>query len=303
MNMDCWEDESISLETEWIQEFEKIVEERIYYPCSPMLSLCVHSIFIEKDFIVHVSTKQISLESLVSDGGYRNIWGCLDDKCRESGWMEWMKEHTEFIGSEDSLEVEKKRLEKRNKSFTLSDVLLFNVDINMGSYTEGAIDNLDYSILDNCFRAYSAEEWNSLGKVLNWNDSVFLFHSINAVYFVFRENPVMVIDVHDLVSGDVSVEMPLSSILVSSGVGGGVSRRSGSANKTRKVHFDYDSDSSAVDSDSDSSIMDSESDVSEEKEDWGRGKWLKRRKKNRRKTEKRKHVITPALIRSLFETV
>ena len=318
MNADCWEEDSIPLETEWIQEFEKIVEERVYYPCEPMFSLCVRSIFIEKDWIVHVSTKQISLESLGSSegggggggGGYRNIWGCLDDSRREGGWMDWMKEDIEFMGCSESLELEKRRLEKRSRNFGLSDVLLFNVDMDMGSCTEGAIDNLDLILDDSgmarCFRAYSVEEWEDLGGVLNWKDSVFLFHSINTVCFVFRETPVVAIDVVDLVSGgDVSVEMPLSSILVSPDVGGvgGAGGVGGRKNKTRKVHFGFGvSSSSSSDVDSDSSSSSSEEE-DEEEEGWGHGKWLKRRRRNRRKTEKRKHVLTPALIRSLFENV
>jgi hypothetical protein len=293
MSFDCWEEESIPLETEWIQEFEKIVEERIYYPCEPMSSLCIYSIFIEKNTIVHVSTKQLSLEPFVSKGGYRNIWEVLDKKSKEPYWMDWIKEDTEFIGSEESLKMEKKRLEKRAKGFFLSDILLFNVDMNMGSDTEGAIDNLDYSTLGSCFHGYSIEEWDALGKVLNWKDSVFLFHSINAVYFVFQENHVMVMDMDDLVLGGVpiSVEMPVSILVSGGGRCGG-----GGGGKTRKVHF---GDSSDIDS----SDMDSESSSSseEEEEEWGKGKWLKKRKRNRRKTEKRKHVFSPALIRSLFE--
>jgi hypothetical protein len=195
--------------------------------------------------------------------------------------MEWIKEYTEFIGSEKALEQEKIRLEKRAKQFSLSDVLLFNVDIDVGSDEEG----IDYSTLGKCFRGYSLEEWKDLGE-LEWKDSVFLFHSINAVYFVFRENPVFMMEVNDLVSGGVpiSLEMPVS-ILVSPGI-----RSSSSCNKTRKVRFD-----DGLDSD-----MDSDMDSDSTEEEWGKGNWLKKRKRNRRKTEKRKHVLSPALIRSLF---
>jgi hypothetical protein len=220
----------------------------------------------------------------------------LDKNSKEPYWMEWIKEYSEFLGSKESLEIEKKRLEKRAKGFYLSDILLFNVDINMGLETEGAVDIWDYSTLGNCFRCYSVEEWNALGGILEWKDSVFLFHSINTVYFLFRENPVMAIDVDDLESGGISVEMPVS-ILVSGG-GGSSGAGTGAGRKTRKVHFGYD------DFDVDSSDIDSESSSSsenEEEEEWGQGTWLKKRKRNRRKTNKRKHVFSPALIRSLFE--
>jgi len=303
MSIDGWEEESISLETEWIQEFEKIVEERIYYPCEPMSSLCIYSLFIEKNSIIHISSKQLSLKSFVSKGGYRNLWEILDKNSKEPHWMEWVKEYSEFIGSEESLEMEKKRLEKRAKGFSLSDVLLFNIDVDMGSDTEGAIEHLDYSTLGSCFRGYSVEEWNDLGGMLEWKDSVFLFHSINTVYFVFRENPVMAIDVDDLVSGVglVSMEMPVSSILVS---GSSIDKRKkGSSNgKTKKVRFGYDEfDIDSSDLDSELSGEEDDEDDEEEGEEWGKGKWLKKRKRNRRKTEKRKHVFSPALIRSLFE--
>jgi hypothetical protein len=291
MSFDSLEDESIPLETEWIQEFEKIVEERIYYPCEPMSSLCVYALFIQNQSIIHVSTKQLSLVVEPQEGrGYRNIWEILDKNSKEPYWMDWIKEYTEFIGSEEELEKENKRLEKRAKQFSLSDVLLFNVDMDMGSDIEEG--GVDYSTLGSCFHGYSVEEWNDLGGVLDWNDSVFLFHSINAVYFVFREKPVVLMEVEDLVSGgnSISMEMPIS-ILVSpsslrhSSAGAG-------AGKTRKVRFGED-----VDLVDEEDWEDSDSDSDSE---WGRGKWLKKRKRSRRKTEKRKHILSPALIRSLF---
>jgi hypothetical protein len=295
MSFDFSEDESIPLETEWIQEFEKIVEERIYYPCEPMSSLCIYALFIENHSIIHVSTKQLSLVIEPQEGrGYRNLWEILDKNSKEPFWMNCIKEYTEFIGSEEELDKENKRLEKRAKQFSLSDVLLFNVDMNMGSDMEEG--GVDYSTLGSCFRGYSVEEWNALGGVLDWNDSVFLFHSINAVYFVFREKPVVLMEVEDLVSGgnSISMEMPVSILVSPSSLR---HSSSGGGGKTRKVRFGEDID--LVDDDDDEKEWeDSDSDS-----EWGRGKWMKNRKRNRRKTEKRKHVLSPALIRSLFAQI
>ena len=234
----------------------------------------------------------------------------------EPYWIEWLKEYTEFVGSEEALDIENRRLEKRAKQFSLSDVLLFNVDFQCeggaaSSEGEGAIDifNSHSQKYMEFFRGYSAEEWKLLDS-LEWKDSVFLFHSINSVFFVFRDVLVIPIEVQDLGAGGESggggggggegilMEMPVTSILISPSI----SRKNVAGNAgggyrgTRKVHFGV--------GDGDDDMMESESDSSSETETlegWGKGKWLQKRKKNRRKTEKRKHVFTSALIRSLFE--
>ena len=315
--MSEWEEEGVEgeLETDWIQEFEKIVEEGIYYPCESMVSLPVFCLFVEKNMIIRVSKKRFPISgacgvgSGVEGGGCRNLLNELRKIGAGDYWMDWMKEHTEFIGSEDSVLAETTRLEKRAKEYVLSDVLLFNVS--------GAVDDIGGEggggDLSEYFQSYSAEEWLGLSE-LDWKDSVFLFHSINSVYFVFRDVPVVAIAVEDLdldsggvgglVAGSgVLVEMPVAGVGLG-GVGGGGIRRGGDVGRgrgTRKVRF-WDGGSGS-DSGSSSEDLDSDSDSgsSDDRSSWGKGTWLRKRQKNRRKTEKRKHVLTPAFIRSLFQ--
>ena len=321
--MSEWEEEGEDgeLETDWIQEFEKIVEEGIYYPCETMVSLPVFCLFVEKNMIIRVSKKRFPIlgggvgSDGVEGGGCRNILNQLRKIGAGDYWMDWMKEHTEFIGSEDSVLAETMRLEKRAKEYCLSDVLLFNVS------GEGAVDDIcgegegkSEGGGSEYFQSYSAEEWLGLSE-LDWKDSVFLFHSINSVYFVFRDVPVIAISVEDLdldsggvgglVAGSgVLVEMPVAGVGLGGSVGGGGIRRGGDVGRgrgTRKVRF-WDGGSGS-DSGSSSEDLDSDSDSgsSDDRSSWGKGTWLRKRQKNRRKTEKRKHVLTPAFIRSLFQ--
>jgi len=309
--MSEWEEEGVEgeLETDWIQEFEKIVEEGIYYPCESMVSLPVFCLFVEKNMIIRVSKKRFPISgacgvgSGVEGGGCRNLLNELRKIGAGDYWMDWMKEHTEFIGSEDSVLAETTRLEKRAKEYVLSDVLLFNVS--------GAVDDIGGEggggDLSEYFQSYSAEEWLGLSE-LDWKDSVFLFHSITSVYFVFRDVPVVAIAVEDLGLegvGDglgVLVEMPVAVVGLGGGVGGGI-RRGGSVGGgrgTRKVRF-WDGGSDSGSSSSEDFDSESDSGSSDEESSWGKGTWLRKRQKNRRKTEKRKHVLTPAFIRSLFQ--
>jgi hypothetical protein len=288
--------DNILLETDWIQEFEKIVDEGIYYPCESMVSLPVYCFFVEKNTIIHISKKIIPFEFMLSSpsqGGSRNILPFLQKISKEPYWMEWMKDHTEFIGSEEALEIEEKRLEKRAKQFSLSDVLFFQVDLGMDDFEALGLD----SVGGGFFQSYSAEEWGRLEE-FKWKDSVFLFHSINSVYFVFRDIPVVPIEVEDLMSpaSSVLVEMPVSSLALR-GVGGGGGGKMKREN-TRKVRFWDTMDREMDDGDMESSDSDMETDM--ETEEWGKGKWIQKRRKHRRKTEKRKHVFSPALIRSFF---
>jgi hypothetical protein len=286
--------DNILLETDWIQEFEKIVDEGIYYPCESMVSLPVYCFFVEKNTIIHISKKIIPFEFMLSSpsqGGSRNILPFLQKISKEPYWMEWMKDHTEFIGSEEALEIEEKRLEKRAKQFSLSDVLFFQVDLGMDDFEALGLD----SVGGGFFQSYSAEEWGRLEE-FKWKDSVFLFHSINSVYFVFRDIPVVPIEVEDLMSpaSSVLVEMPVSSLALRGVGGGGKMKRE----NTRKVRFWDTMDREMDDGDMESSDSDMETDM--ETEEWGKGKWIQKRRKHRRKTEKRKHVFSPALIRSFF---
>ena len=331
------EESEIFLETDWIQEFEKIVDEHIYYPSESMSFLPVYCLFIEKNSIIRVCKKRIPFDlrggSGGAEGGSRNILKYLQEISEEPYWIEWMKEYTEFVGCEDALEIENRRLEKRAKQFSLSDVLLFNVDFHGGEEVqgspvvgEGVIDMYDDDDSHSqkyreFFRGYSVEEWKRLDS-LEWKDSVFLFHSINSVFFLFRDVSVISIEVQDLTGGSASggggggggngnilLEMPVTSILVSCAGSGGLEARGGGSRGTRKVHFgvgdfgDLEDDMMESDLESDlESESETELDLSSKTspETWGKGKWLQKRKKNRRKTEKRKHVFTPALIRSLF---
>lgn len=289
------------LDTEWIQEFEKIVDEGIYYPRESMSFVTIYSFFVEKDTIIHVSKTKISLDS--EQGGCRNLLDCLKNKSKDSHWMDWIKKEVEFVGSEKALELEEKRLEKRDKQFELSDVLLFNVDMELNPLDEQVDADFSDVSWERFFRAYSVQEWEALNS-LDWNDSVFLFHPVNTVYFIFNNVPMLPLEIRDLKGADaeitgtsVLVEMPVSSILVSPSIDRSVS----SKNKTRKVHFDMDSSDSEFSEGGE--VEDSESDSGESDfTNWGKGKWLHKRKQNRRKTEKRKHFISPALIRSLFQS-
>jgi len=303
-------EEDVFLETDWIQEFEKIVDEGIYYPCESMISLPVYCLFVEKNTIIHISKKIIPFDFMSSSssppspqGGCRNILPFLQKISKEPYWMEWMKDHTEFIGSEEALEIEEKRLEKRAKQFSLSDVLFFRVDLAMDDFEALGLDSSDgggvgIDVMDKMrtyfFQSYSAEEWGRLEE-FQWKDSVFLFHSINSVYFVFRDHPVVPIEVEDLTTtlssptSSVLVEMPVSSLVL----GRGKMKRE----NTRKVRFwDTTMDMEMDDGD----MVSSDSDMESETEEWGKGKWIQKRRKHRRKTEKRKHVFSPALIRSFF---
>jgi len=299
-------EEDVFLETDWIQEFEKIVDEGIYYPCETMVSLPVYCFFVEKNTIIHISKKNIPFDfmslPLPQGGGSRNILPFLQNICKEPYWMEWMKDHTEFIGSEEALEIEEKRLEKRAKQFSLSDVLFFQVDLSMDDFEALGLDSLGgVGGVGGFFQSYSAEEWGNLQE-FKWKDSVFLFHSINSVYFVFRDIPVVPIEVEDLMTtsslskNTVSIEMPVSSLVMVGGGGGKMKREN-----TRKVRFwdtmDREMDDGDMDMETDG---DSDTETDMETEEWGKGKWIQKRRKHRRKTEKRKHVFSPALIRSLF---
>ena len=302
-------EEDIFLETDWIQEFEKIVDEGIYYPCESMVSLPVYCFFVEKNAIIHISKKIIPFDFMSSSsplqGGSRNILPFLQRISKEPYWMEWMKDHTEFIGSEEALEIEEKRLEKRAKQFSLSDVLFFQVDLGMDDFEALGLDSLGgggdgIKVMDKMrtsfFQSYSAEEWGGMEEII-WKDSVFLFHSINSVYFVFRDTPVVPIKVEDLtttLTSSVLVEMPVSSIALKGG-GGKMKREN-----TRKVRFWDTTDMDSESSDLSDMETDMETETETETEEWGKGKWIQKRRKHRRKTEKRKHVFSPALIRSLF---
>lgn len=294
-------EEDVFLETDWIQEFEKIVEEGIYYPCETMISLPVYCFFVEKNAIIHISKKNIPFDfmsSSSSQGGSRNILPLLQKISKEPYWMEWMKDHTEFIGSEEALEIEEKRLEKRAKQFSLSDVLFFQVDLAMDDFEALALDSVGGGGVGRFFQSYSAEEWGGM-EDFQWKDSVFLFHSINSVYFVFRDIPVVPMEMEDLMTpaSSVLVEMPVSSLALRGGGGGGKIKRE----NTRKVRFwDMDGDMDGdmeTDGDSDG---DSDGETDGETDEWGKGKWIQKRRKHRRKTEKRKHIFSPALIRSFF---
>jgi hypothetical protein len=283
----------IELETDWIQEFEKIVDERLSYPLEKMKFLRIYSLYVDKDFLFHVSSQKVSWEE-TSD----SLLDFLRKRIQDSLFMKWMTETTEFIGSPELAEKQKQSWEK---GCFLSDVMLFNVEDEMSIWekeTEGAMGDLG-KLRENYFRAFSWKEWDAL-ESLEWKDSVFLFHPVNTIYFVFRKKPGMNMEVIDLEQGGVLdvVEMPVSILLPSSGEGGESFRKT-SRGKTQKVRFVVDSDSEV--SEVSEVSEDSEDSEGDEEDPWGKGYWIRQRRQSRHKTMKRKHVLSPALIRSLFQ--
>jgi hypothetical protein len=146
-----------------------------------------------------------------------------------------------------------------------------------------------------CFVDGVGENWGGFSHI-EWKDSVFIFHCVNAVYFVYHLSSPNGVDVD---SG-----MKVNPILVwdkpgRSGCRGG----GGGNNKTKRVHFplemgsDDDSDADGDSSDGDDVSSDSDSGVGNF---WGKGKWLRRRRRNR--TRKVSHVLNSSLIRQLFSS-
>lgn len=283
MNLD--DEDDTELVMDWIHDFEKMYSLNAQYPREKMNKLTVYYLYVENGFITRMVPKNISLGFLEPFGlgfvekmkqlGYEGLSGFTKQR---------MLETTEMISSNEI--IEKECLKMDQKRFVLSEMMLFNMDIvpeKIASFSEGSSFEIQpFFKTFSCFVSDGGEDiWGGFEQSsYEWGDSVFIFHCVNAVYFVYYLDDVQ--------------NKKVDSILVwnRSGVG------SGGKNKTKRVHFPEDLMDSDSESDS-SSESDVESFSESSSSDWGKGKWLRKRKHNRTK-KIHHHVLSSSMIKQLF---
>jgi hypothetical protein len=249
--------------------------ENAHYPCEKMDKMNVYYLYVENGWITRMVPRKVAMNGLdFKELGREGLSGFVKER---------MLETTEMISSEEL--VSREVLKMSEKKFVLSEIMLFNVDIEPEKISEFGDSGLLLGDGDGMFRTFSCfvaaggseENWGDFSHV-EWKDSVFIFHCVNAVYFLYQLLPVL------------EKEKKVDPILIwdRPGVGGG-------NNKTKRVHFpvDYDSDDSSYESSY-------ESDDSDDVVRWGKGKWIRKRRLNR--TRKITHVLDSSLIRQLFSS-
>lgn len=298
--------EETELSMDWIHDFEKMYSENAHYPREKMDKMNVYYLYVENGWI----TRMVPRKVVFMDSGFSDldIGVYLKELGREglSGFVkERLLETTELISSEEF--VSREFLRMSEKKFVLSEMMLFNVDIEPENISDFGVDS-------GIFRTFSCfvgggdgyeEFWgelDSLGGGFEWKDSVFIFHCLNAVYFVYHLSSSSSSGRGGRAAGldagvGLDVGMKVNPILVwdKPGRGGG----GGGNNKTKRVHFPLE-----MGDDSDAS-GDDDSDAGDDSGDgvgnsWGKGKWLRRRRRNR--TRKVSHVLNSSLIRQLFSS-
>lgn len=260
-------------DTHWIEEFEKIVEHKMFYPPEPMHSVLVRAFFLERGYISNVSTRRVILtNNVLAELGNAEFWKDI--------WFEGV----DIVSSADGVAEERRKLEERARFFFLTDVCVFNVDMAVENMDD--FERLSYG---DYFRVFNGAEWLDGDGGGSLRDSVFIFHPVNAFYFVFDKMDGVAVDI--LGKGDVDVR-PVVGVL--RGCANLAGRGGSSGGKTKRVHFGGDLSSSSSSDEDDDSLDDGGGQL------FG-GNWLRMRRRRRRKTEKRKNIFTPGAIRSLFE--
>ena len=296
------EETETELSMDWIHDFEKMYSENAHYPREKMDKMNVYYLYVENGWITRMVPRKIVLmDSGFSDLDIREYLKGIGREGLSGFVKERLLETTEMISSEEL--VSREFLKMSEKKFVLSEMMLFNVDIEPEKISDFGSD---YGVFRtfSCFVDGDGGDWgelDSLGGGLEWKDSVFIFHCVNAVYFVYH------LSSSSLDGGGggsrggdaVMVGMKVNPILVWDKPG----RGGGGNNKTKRVHFplemgsDDDGDSDASGDSDDSDTGDSGVGVGNS---WGKGKWLRRRRRNR--TRKVSHVLNSSLIRQLFSS-
>lgn len=307
MENDSLEETETELSMDWIHDFEKMYSENAHYPREKMDKMNVYYLYVENGWITRMVPRKVVFMDSGSSG--LDMREYLKGIGREglSGFVkERLLETTELISSEEL--VSKECLKMSEKKFVLSEMMLFNVDIEPEKVSEFGDSGVLFG--DGLFRTFSCfvgdvggseENWGELDGGLEWKDSVFIFHCVNAVYFVYRLASSSSSGGGGLECG-LDADRKVNPILVwdqPGVVGRGRGGGGGGNNKTKRVHFPLEMGS---DDDDDSSGGD---DLSSESGDdavnsWGKGKWLRRRRRNR--TRKVSHVLNSSLIRQLFSS-
>lgn len=307
MENDLMDETETELSMDWIHDFEKMYSENAHYPREKMDKMNVYYLYVENGWITRMVPRKVTMDSVLSD---LDMGVYLKELGREglSGFVkERLLETTEMISSEEL--VSREFLKMSEKKFVLSEMMMFNMDIEPEKISDFCGDSgVLFGNGGGMFRTFSCfvgdvggseENWGELedsllGGGLGWNDSVFIFHCVNAVYFVYRLS-----SSSSSAGGGAGLGgdgMKVNPILVWDQPGRGGGRGGGGNNKTKRVHFPLE-----MGDDSDDSVdedLSSESDSGER--NWGKGKWLRRRRRNR--TRKVSHVLNSSLIRQLFSS-
>lgn len=297
MENDSLEETETELSMDWIHDFEKMYSENAHYPREKMDKMNVYYLYVENGWITRMVPRKVVFMDYGSSG--LDMREYLKGIGREglSGFVkERLLETTELISSEEL--VSRECLKMSEKKFVLSEMMMFNMDIEPEKISEFGGDS---GILfgDGLFRTFSCfvdgdgGDWGELDGGLEWNDSVFIFHCVNAVYFVYR------LASSSGGGGDAGIDADrkVNPILVWDNPGV-VGRGGGGGGKTKRVHFPLEMGSD--DDLSSDSGDDSDTSGDDAVNYWGKGKWLRRRRRNR--TRKVSHVLNSSLIRQLFSS-
>ena len=141
-----------SLDTSWFQEYNKLLNLQTNYNKEKMINIDVKFIYIDNnDNIQNIYCEKLNLHS--SDNGSQ-------------------------ITKEDLLKIIQKNKTKNNIKYKLEDILFFHIPIDHENISN--FNNQDSSS-------------NYLKKVsffdsLEIPESIFIFHNINSLYFIFKVN-------------------------------------------------------------------------------------------------------------------
>lgn len=141
-----------SLDTSWFQEYNKLLNLQTNYNKEKMINIDVKFIYIDnQDNIQNIYCEKLNLHS--SDNGSQ-------------------------ITKEDLLKIIQKNKTKNNIKYKLEDILFFHIPIDHENISN--FNNQDSSS-------------NYLKKVsffdsLEIPESIFIFHNINSLYFIFKVN-------------------------------------------------------------------------------------------------------------------
>jgi hypothetical protein len=147
-----------SLDTSWITEQEKLLNVQSNYCREPMNQITIHSIFINQNHYI--------------DNIYTEDCDCT------------VKDKESFITQESLMgiiEAKKRTYMDYNKKYRLHDICSFIVDVEPRN-----IQKLSHQSLDT-----TSSFFKSVSRTTDIliPDSIFIFHSINALYLIFWEIP------------------------------------------------------------------------------------------------------------------
>ena len=149
---------NLSLDTSWITEQEKLLNVQSNYCREPMNQIIIHSIFINQNHYI--------------DNIYTEDCECT------------MINNQSFVTQESLLgiiETKKRTYMDYNKKYRLHDICSFIVDVEPRN-----IQKLSQQTLDT-----TSSFFKSVSRTTDIliPDSIFIFHSINALYLIFWEIP------------------------------------------------------------------------------------------------------------------